>query len=163
MVKTGRGAIIGGHITALERIDATSIGNQSNRNIVITMGSTANLLRDKHDLEQKRISLENEVEETEKNISFLDAGVSSTTPDLVQMSDDLKLKLSVQKMQLSNTLRSLEAMNKKQVDNAACRLRTDMLYPPAQITIGDATKIIRQMAYNATIYYNKGEIEIANI
>ncbi|MDL2253226.1 FapA family protein [Ruminococcaceae bacterium OttesenSCG-928-I18] len=161
-VTTGRGAIIGGSITALERIEAKSIGNQSNRNIVITMGSTANLLRNKHELEQKRQVLEDEVEETEKNINFLDAGVN-TTPELTQMSDDLKLKLSVQKMQLANTIRSLEAMNKKQVNNASCRLRTDVLYPPAQITIGDATKIIRDMSFNATVYYKKGEIEIANI
>ncbi len=162
MVTTGRGAIIGGHITALERIEAKTIGNQSNRNIVITMGSTANYLRDKHEMEQKHHVLQNEVEETQKNIRFLDAGVNSA-PEQAQLADDLKLKLSVLKMQLAAAARGLEELNKKQVKNSDCRLRTDVLYPPAQITIGDATKIQRQTAFNATVFYNKGEIDIANV
>ncbi len=162
MVTTGRGAIIGGHITALERIEAKTIGNQSNRNIVITMGSTANYLRDKHEMEQKHRALENEVEETQKNIRFLDAGLNSA-PESAQLADDLKLKLSVLKMQLAGTARQLEELNKKQVKNSECRLRVEVLYPPAQITIGDATKIQRQTAFNATVYYNKGEIDIANV
>ncbi len=162
-VTTGRGAIIGGQITALERITAKSIGNQSNRNIVITMGSTANLLREKYELEQKKWALESEVDETQKNLRFLAVG-GAQNPENGPMADDLKLRLSVLKMQLATTTRSLEAALEKQVNSSVCRLRADVLYPPAQITIGGASKILRQMYFNATVYCNsKGEVDIANV
>lgn len=162
-VKTGRGAIIGGNITALERIDALSIGNQSNRSIVITMGSTANFLRDRRELEEKKESLAGEVEEIEKNITFLDAGATNPAPELKTLLDDLKLKLTVQKMQLANVERRLGQMQKKHTDNESCRLRAEVIYPPVQITIGSFTKIWRQMAFNALVYLKAGEIHIANI
>ncbi len=162
-VKTGRGAIIGGNITALERIDALSIGNQSNRNIIITLGSTANFLRSKQELEQKRTELTRDVEEIEKNISFLDAGAVNPAPNIVSMVDDFKLKLSVQKMQLSNVERQLAQMDRKQTDNTACRLRAEIIYPPAQITIGNVTKVLRQMAFSALVYLKEGDVHVANV
>lgn len=162
-VRTGKGVIIGGNITALERIDALSIGNESNRNIVINMGSTANFLRDKRELEQKKNDLTREIDEIEKNITFLDAGATNPVPALVTMQDDLKLKLSVQKMQLANVERRLGQMQKKQANNKDCRLCAEVIYPPAQITIGSVTKILRQVSFNALVYLKNGDVHVANV
>lgn len=162
-VKTGRGAIIGGNITALERIDALSIGNQSNRSIVITMGSTTNFLRDKRELEEKKEQLTNDVKEIEKNITFLDAGATNPAPALSTMLDDLKLKLTVQKMQLANVERRLAQMQKKHTDNTQCRLRAEVIYPPAQITIGHVTKILREMSFSALVYLKNGDVHVGNV
>lgn len=162
-VKTGRGAIIGGSVTALHSIHALSIGNQSNRNIVINMGSTANFLREKRELEEKEKEVREGLQEISKNIIYLTPALKENNPSVIKTLDDLNLKQTVQKMQLANLERQLVLMNKKATDNTTCRMRAEVLYPPAQITIGGFSKIVREIAYNPVCFLKEGEVRIANI
>lgn len=161
-VKTGRGAIIGGNITALDRIDAATIGNQSNRGMVITLGSTANFLREKRDLELRLKEVEAQIAELNKSLRFL-SGSQAIASDIDRMRDDWNFKLSVQKLQKSNLERRLLMINRRQTDVSGCRLRAQVVYPPLQITIGAATKILRGTLFNPLIYWKDGEIGTMNV
>lgn len=163
VVKTGRGAIIGGDISAVGRIDALSIGNESNRTMVITLGATTHFLREMYELEEKRKEVATEVAELEKNISYLSGGRQNINEKAVKALDDMRLKLTVQKMQLANLDRRIAVMERKQADNTECRIRAEVIYPPAQINIGSFTKIVREVYYNALVYLKEGEIHIANV
>lgn len=162
-VKSGRGAIIGGAISALERIDALSIGNQSNRNMSITLGSTAYFLKEKYELEEKRKEVADEIDDLVKNINYLSGFRGSGNPASAKAVEDMKLKLTVQKMQLANLDRRIAVMEQKQADNSQCRLRAEVVYPPVQITIGSFTKNLREVSYNALVYLKEGEIHVGNV
>lgn len=163
IAKTGRGSIIGGSLTALQRIEAKTIGNQSNRSIDIHMGSTSAFLREKQQNEEQIEKTEAEIEGKEKNILFLSRYEDTLNPEDAKVLDDLRLGLSVQRMQLANLKRQVVVLEKRQQDNGECRLKAETIYPPVSITIGDFSKTLREVVINPVVFLKDGEIHIALI
>lgn len=156
-ISFGRGVIIGGTIMAMNLLEAKCIGNKSNRTTVITLGGTPSVLKEKGQIESDLKRLVGSIEETIKNISYLERG--SLTPEYHKMLGEFKLKLSMLRMQQRDFKARLTTICER-LNPQNCRLVCKTIYPLTQITIGSATRIIRDPVTNCNIYYEDGEINI---
>lgn len=159
IVAYGRGVIIGGSITALNRIEAKSIGNKSNRTTVIKLGSTPNILKEKGHLEDELKRLKLELEDMDKNLRYLERDTNLSSSQR-QMQNELKLKKSVQTLQKAKFEKQLRDMDMRSGDLSFCRIVSGVIFPITQIAIGRDIKVIHDTTYNCNIYYSEGEIHI---
>lgn len=161
LVRTGRGAIIGGEITALTRIAAVTMGNASNRAMEITLGNTNKYLVEKRGLEDAKLQESVTIEAITKDIRFLER--QTDTPVKKEKLGELNLQLKMRRLKLSKLDREYQTMLLREADIAKCRLQAEVLYPPATITVGATIKSIRKNYYNVLVYYKDGEIHIGNV
>lgn len=159
IVTFGRGVIIGGSVTALNRIDAKSIGNQSNRTTVLKLGSTPNILKEKGRLEDELKRIKSELDDMEKNLRFLERESRQSSAQS-KLQSELKLKKSVQTLQKAKIEKQLRDIDMRSVDLSFCRITSNVIFPITQIAIGRDIKVMHDTAYNCNIYYSQGEIHI---
>ncbi|NLW78112.1 MAG: DUF342 domain-containing protein [Ruminococcaceae bacterium] len=161
LVRTGRGTIIGGQITALLRVAAISIGNPSNRAMEITLGNTAAWLQEKKETEDARAAVLREIDELEKSIRFLQRQID--TPQKKEQLDKMTLQLRMNRLKLGKLDTTYGTILAREADIVKCRLQAEVVYPPLQVTMGNALKMIRKNHYNVLMYHKDGEIHVANV
>lgn len=162
MVKSGRGVIIGGSITAANLIACRVVGNQSSRPTSLILGSTPSIVKERAELSEALQKLMNEIDETDKSIVYLQTG-RLTTPEQQKLLNDLKLKAPLQRIQKANIQRRLRQINRLDSDLTGCQIRADTIYPPTQLTIGSATMMVQQVQNNCNIFYSDGELRVGSI
>ncbi len=163
-VISGRGSIIGGHLTALYGITAKTIGNTSNnRSTDIVLGNTTAFLDELRELEEKRDILQADVEKKEKDISYLSSVDEALSLENTKKLDELRLGLSMQKMQQANLRRLLNTMMEGAADPAQCYLHASTIYPPSSITIGFTNKILDKVHHSASICFKDNDIHISSM
>lgn len=154
----GLGAIIGGTVMAANSISARLIGNKSNRTTALILGGTPGILMEKSDVEQEFRRTRDEIEELQKNLQYIGRS-GALTPEYKRMQNDFKLKLSMMNIQQAKLKQRLEELTEN-LDPSNCRLTCKTIYPITQVTIGNATRIIRELNYNCNIYYAEGEVRV---
>lgn len=161
LVKTGRGTIVGGHVATLGRVEATVVGNESSRLTTFTLGSSIDHLLGLRDLTEKREAASALLHDIEKNIQFLAVGGPLTVEEEKQL-DNLKLSRTVQRRQLSNLDLRLGMMLRHQENSANCALAADLIHPPVQVNIGNASQQLGGVYINAEVLLENGAIDVRN-
>lgn len=154
----GVGAIIGGSVMAANTIDAKLIGNKSNRTTALILGGTPGVLKEKSDTEAVLKDTLAEIDEIRKNLAYIERAGNQTV-EYKKLQNDFKLKLStlnIRQAKLNQRLAEIKA----NLDPTNCRLTCKTIYPITQITIGNATRILREPAYNCNIFYAEGEVRV---
>ncbi len=163
-VISGRGSIIGGHLTALYGITAKTIGNTSNnRHTEIVLGNTTAFLEELRNLEEKRDTLQLDVEKKEKDISYLSSTDETLSYENAKKLDELRLGLSMQKMQQANLRRLMDTMMEGAADPSQCYLHASTIYPPSSITIGFSNKILDTVHHSVSICFKDDDIHIKSM
>ena len=159
-VTTGRGAVVGGELRALESIEAATIGNEGGRMMTAILGATTTILQEMEQLEEKYDTLAAEIADKEKNIAYLAPMEEALSYKESTQLDDLRQGVRVQKMQLANLQRRLSVLARKQQDYSRCFLRAQHLYPPLQLIVGDVAAELRQPLENVTVRRVGDEITV---
>lgn len=132
--KTGRGAIVGGAISALNRVEAKTVGNPSNRSTKVRLGSTMAYLDQWAALQDKRDVAAQALHDVEKNIMFVE--YEGTPGANKKQLEELETSRMVQSRQLTMMDRRLELMRLRVENRDESRLVAETIYPPAHVTIG---------------------------
>lgn len=151
LVTAGRGVIIGGSITACRAVEATTIGNQFSGNTIITIGATPSFLKEKAEVEAEVHRLKKETEDMEKNLSYLDKA-EHLSPEYVALQNKLRLQLSILRMRHNKAFKHLEKLDNQQRDLSGCTVRSSMIYPLTQVTIGAESRQITKPTPMCMIY-----------
>lgn len=157
----GLGAVIGGTIMAAHSISAKLIGNKSNRTTSIILGGTPGLLKEKSETETELNQITASIAELRKNLDYL-AKAKTLTPEYKKIQNSLKLKLSTENIRLAKMKKRLDEIQSN-LNPENCRLNCKIIYPVTQITIGSATRIIREPSNNCCVFYARGEVCLGSI
>lgn len=161
LVTTGRGVIIGGSITALLRIAATTIGNPSNRAIEIILGNSSAYLAERKEIEEARVQEATEIQELTKDLKFMERQLNTQIKR--DKISEINLQLKMRQLKFSKLDKEYQKLLEREADIGKCRLKAEVLYPPATISVGSVVKNINENTYNVLIYYKNGEINVANV
>lgn len=154
----GLGAIIGGTIMAANSIEAKLIGNKSNRTTALILGGTPGVLKEKSDTEAELKQVVADIDEIRKNLQFIER-IGARSPEYKKMKNELNLKLSTKNIQKAKLKQRITEIASN-LDPSSCRLSCKTIYPITQITIGNATRILREPANNCNIFYSEGEVRV---
>lgn len=161
LVTTGRGVIIGGKVTALRRVAAITVGNQSNRAMEIVLGNTETYLRERRAMEDARFALAAQIEAMQKDIRFLER--QTDTIQKREKLNEINLQLKMGRLKFSKMEVDYKKLLAREANITKCRLQAEVLYPPLTITMGTASKSIRENVYNALVYQKDGDIHVGSL
>ena len=134
-VTSGRGVIIGGTIMACNSVEAKIIGSRANRTTTIVIGTTPRLLLEKDQLLSEIERLTKDREELQKNLQYLER-TSGSNAQQMGLYNQMKLKLSVSRMQLSKAEKKLEELEAQRQDVSKCFIKANEIYPITNVTVG---------------------------
>lgn len=157
VVTSGRGVIIGGSITALNQIEAKTIGNDHNRTTILILGSTPHFIQEKARIAEELSQVEQEISELEQQIRTLE---QSGELDREMKIKPLNLKLSVVKMKEGGLRTQEEELTAKDQGIEKCRAKVGTLFPVVQITIGKATRVITGKCVRNFFYLAENDVQI---
>lgn len=155
-VLSGRGVIVGGEAYAREAVCAKVIGNEHNVKITLSVGTAPDYWENKKRLSDEVEKLRREIDEAEKNIRFLEQQ-GELPDDYKQLLSDLRLKITVQKMQHVKKEKTLQKLISDQNPQGS-RIQAATLYPPVYVQIGKVTRIFQSNEKMCNIYLSDGEI-----
>ncbi len=158
IVSKGHGVIIGGVITAMNIIEAKSIGNELNRATELVIGSSPEILSEIDRLTKETKALENNIDENEKSIVYLNS-IEDLPEQRQKLINDLQLKLKVDKMQHAQKNKKLSVLI-EQRDNADCQILVGTAYPSTSIKIGAVRMILQRTEHKCRIYLGEDGIRI---
>lgn len=159
-VTSAIGSIIGGSVTAANEISANVVGNKSNRTTVLVLGNTPDILKEKVDLEKALKKLNDDLDESEKTLSYLNS-IKVLTTQQKKTASEWRLKSPLMQMQKTKTENRLREINDMGTDLKKCRINCGTIYPPTQIFIGRVATVIQQKEVRTSVYYLDGEIHIS--
>ncbi len=157
--KNGRGVIIGGVISARESVTAKVIGNEVNRKITISVGNDPDYYTKKRELSSQLHKTKQSVEDTQKNVDYLESFKGALDAEYQKLLSDLNLKLTVEKVQVIKLEKALLKLQKEQ-NPAGSFIEASKIFPPAQINIGNLNYIVDNMQNMCRIYIADGEIKV---
>ncbi len=153
-VSSGRGSVIGGTLTAAERIRANMVGAQSGKRTQLRLGL---LSYDKGAAKR----LEEEMEHNRKEIAEVDRQIHELEELGGPVGSDMELaKLRQKKTQLElkgrKIVPELEDETEEQLipDLARCRLECNMVYPNTALTIHGSTWTVRESKTRCKVLYD---------
>lgn len=141
-VNQGRGMIVGGSIMATEYIIAKVIGNLSHRPNTILIGFTPELVREKEQLTKELQEMRQQQEQAAKNVSYLERFEGQLTEEYEKLYKEQKLRLSVLNMKYAKAQKKFEVLQEQQRDLKGCYVKSSIIHPLTQITIGRETRTI---------------------
>lgn len=150
------GAIIGGTITAYKGVEAKVIGSQSHRETEITLGELPRMKEKKTQAEEDLKIVRDMLDKLNKNINYLSGIESELPPDKQAIYSQLKLQQNLYEGRRQELTESLAELSNAQRDYSQCKVKCDLIYPPARITIGPETLNLQDTTYKATIYLTSG-------
>ncbi len=157
--KNGRGVIIGGVISARESVSAKVIGNEVNRKITISVGNDPDYFTKKKDLSSQMHNIKRSVEETQKNVEYLESFKGALDAEYQKLFSDLNLKLTVEKVQAIKLEKALLKLQKEQ-NPAGSFIEATKIFPPVQVNIGSLNYIVDNTQNMCRIYMADGEIKV---
>jgi len=159
-ITSGRGVVIGGTIMACNSVEAKIIGSRANRTTTIVIGTTPKILLEKDQLISEVDRLTKECEELQKNVQYLERTNVEGTPQMGLYSQ-MKLKLSVSRMQLSKAKKKLDELEDQRQDISKCFVKANEIYPITHITVGMESTSISNLTKMCRIHCNsQGELEL---
>jgi hypothetical protein len=140
-VNTGRGTVIGGTLTAGNKITAHMIGSQSGMKTALVLGILPyNQERLRNDMEDMK-TVHRELEELTKNLEHLEAQ-QDMNMEMDGMDEKLakaRLRRSVLSMKEEKLRKSQEQLQSVVSDLSKCRVECDIMYPGTSLKVQDAS------------------------
>ncbi len=141
-VTSGRGVIIGGTIMACNSVEAKIIGNRSHRTTTIIIGTTPSILMERDQIVTEVERLQRDREELEKNVSYLERNNAEDNVQMKALYTQMKLRLSVVRMQYSVAQKKLEKLDNQRRDMSKCFVKAGDIYPITHVTVSRESTII---------------------
>ncbi|MCI9577046.1 MAG: DUF342 domain-containing protein [Clostridiales bacterium] len=136
LVKSGKGVLIGGEITAMKTIEATAVGSKLNLATHVALVAPESFLEEKAHLEKERQKLLGAINEQEQ---------LNQSQAIARLKErDIQSKLEMMKELEEGVLKSV--------------MRFNMVYPNTSVTIVKAHHTLREMRNQCMIYQKQGEI-----
>ncbi len=152
-VTTGKGIIVGGNTIACLSVEARAIGSLAQNHTTMTIGTTAELLQEKAMLENSIRAVENEMQELDKNISFM-ARTTNPAPQYKELFNALKIKRSTLETRVKLLLNKWKQMQQQQNDYSKCYIKCMVVHPITHISIGAIQKNVNVTMENC--YFHLG-------
>lgn len=156
IVLSGRGVIIGGSLTAMNRIEAKVIGNQLERITTLILGRTPHFNEEKERLSAGYHKATDELKEIKEKI---DALTDSELPSDQVKLKALQMKLSVARMREERFRQDLAVLTEKEDGLEDCQVITGVLYPVTQVSINGITKSFVNTYEHCRIYQSDSELK----
>ncbi len=150
-VQTGRGTIIGGNIWAAREVSANTLGSKTEVRTTITLGGLPWEDYEKDIISKEIERLEQELAETERQ--------PHSTVKVTRMSK-LRMQLSVNKMKLSQYMKSLEDAEKAAAQQPGARAAFDVAHRGTRIKIGEALLRIREETRHSIALLIDGQVRL---
>ena len=151
-VCSGRGSVIGGALTATERVQARMIGAQSGRRTDITLGVFSFQKDELQDIEQDLEANRAEIREVDKELDELEQeqGLQGSDARLAKM----RMRKTILEMKTEQLSKRREKVKTAVPDLARCRLECDTIYPITTVTICNAVWTARDIHMDCKIRYD---------
>lgn len=152
-VTSGRGSVIGGSLTAAERINARMLGAQSGKRTQLRLGV---LSYSKSEAQSAARSIErgrHEMDDVEHQIKELsEQGVSVNDPQMAK----LRLKHTALELKEKKMTPQQEEETEEQLipDLERCRLECEMAYPNTTLTVANASWSVRESKMHCKVRYD---------
>ncbi len=157
VVRTGRGTIIGGKLSAGYLISATVIGSRSERLTELFVGDFPFVRQQREDLTRILQQTEKDIQAVEKNIQYLDVG-DDVVEDVqkamnrAQLLAKQRLQKNIFTIKCERLRKQLKDLEQKRIDIEQCRIISDMIYPVTRVKIGDIEQTIEQVSSYCSIH-----------
>lgn len=158
-ITTGRGAVIGGCLTAAHRVEANVIGNMSGRTTEIVLGRLPYLDEARRDNEAQIAALTEERAGLRKELLGLEEARAQSQEESARLAK-VRLRLSVVDLHLDKLRRHTAELTGTEPDLAQCRLVGGTVYPTAQIVIGPVHRTLERKWIKLTAALDSEEQEI---
>lgn len=149
--------IVGGSITALNKITANTIGNQQRRQAVFNLGITQQTLKEKTFLTDQIEVLENALSQGKKNIRFLMSKKRKDSKDEIRKVE-LTAEAEAQEKLFDEYTRRLEEIQAVIDGFSDCELTANIIYPPVTVMIRSDALVIDREESMCRIRTDNGEI-----
>ncbi|MGI5873003.1 MAG: FapA family protein [Bacillota bacterium] len=164
ILMTGRkGLIVGGLCRANELVDAKTLGSRLGTVTEIEVGVNPGLRAELAQLEEELRKNADNLDKAQKALNILDREGSYNHPQRREMRDKLETTVKA----LSSTVREQEKRRGEILQELQSRIAEkgrvkvkETIYPGVRITIGKATRIIKDEIQYATFAYEGGEVVI---
>lgn len=155
-VLLGKGVIIGSTITSFKGIEAKIIGNEHNLPTKMIVGCDPKLTKEQSDLKAEVSVLTKKVEETAKNIRYLE---QMEDPDQAQQQllSKIRLDFTVTNMNLVKKSGRLAALE-EELTGDDYQIVASHIYPPLAVTMGTITEHFLDESRMSRIYKADGDI-----
>lgn len=151
LVKSGRGALIGGETVAMKTIEAISVGNKNNYLTTVSIKATESF-------KQKQKQLQDDLRATFEALDDL-----PTPENGAPQSNDVRLRSSTLKMKERKLRQQLEQTRAQCEGLESAVMRFGALYPNTVTGIGGAIATSKQEHTHCLIYQKGGEIVFGTV
>lgn len=151
-VLSGRGSVIGGALTAAEKIKAKMIGAQSGRRTELTLGVLPFVQNELSSIEGDLEANEKEKEELDKQLNYLERaqGLEGASAKLAK----IRMRRTVLNMKEQNLMKRREKLEPMVPDISRCRLECDEVYPITNLTVLEAVWTAKEIRRHCRIAYD---------
>ena len=136
LVKSGKGVLIGGEITAMKTIEATAVGSKLNLATHVALVAPESFLKEKARLQEEHQKMLMDIDEKEH----------------------LHQSQAISRLKDRDIQSKLEAMKRLEEEALKSVMRFNMVYPNTSVTIAKAHYTLREMRNQCMIYQKQGEI-----
>ena len=151
LVKSGRGALIGGETVAMKTIEATSAGNKNNYLTTVSIKATESFK-----IKQKQV--EDDLRKTFEELDELTSSENGTA-----ITNEARLRSSTLKMKERKLRQQLEQMRAQCEELDSAVMRFGALYPNTVAVIGGAAATSKQEHTHCLIYQKDREIVFGTV
>lgn len=157
-IVNGRGTVIGGVLTAVDRVEAKIIGARSGVLTEIILGQRSFALVEASELEDSLEQLNRERRELKRTIEYLEQ--QEPTPEHSATLSRYRLRHATVSLKTETTVKRLKALREEQFDLSRCRLICQTLYPRAKITIGSESLSVEDVLEGCNVHTTKNGIRL---
>ncbi len=159
LMLTGRGTLVGGHISVFGSIDVKIIGSRSYTPISIALGVTPNMLRERNQIRQQLNAVVSEFQSLNSDILFLEQAQHLSEPDRQKLLEQYRGKLNLVLFKKNRLEKKLLNFSDNPREISTSVLTCNTAYPPLRLTIGHETYRLTNIANMCRFYQSSnGEV-----
>ncbi|MEG1741588.1 MAG: FapA family protein [Acetivibrio sp.] len=166
IVSGKKGIIVGGSIAAIQRVEATIIGNMSEVKTEIVLGVDKEIYEHMNKVKEKYDEILNEINRLETGIMQINKILEKgNNPDLAEKKLHL-MRIKIEKDAVISSLQNELKNTKLKIENSttARLVVLKSIYRGSKVSINGVTKMMESENYNVTYFKKANEIEFkANI
>lgn len=146
LVSHGKGAIIGGKCNVLHRVEAREIGSESNTPTQVNIGVSAEIIKEKLDLESEISEINSENELIVKNLEFVDVMLERGDPPekYAGIKENCSKQKATNMLKLAKLTKRFNELEELILNSGyGSEVRASKVYPSTKISIGNSAMLIR--------------------
>lgn len=157
-IVSGRGTVIGGLLTAVDRVDVNVIGARSGVLTEIALGQRSFALIEATDLERSLEQMKKEHKELERSLEYLEQ--QEPSKEISAKISNFRLRYATTGLKLDAMRRRLKLLREERFDLSQCRLCCQVVYPKAKISIGSDTITVSDLETQCNVHLSKKGIQL---